>query len=171
MSDLIACRASNGALIPTDRFTARADELFVDGAVYWVNVEAERTEKSHRHEFAWLKEAWKQIPERLAAEYPTTEHLRKRALIEGGFYDEQVIDAGSEAAALRVMQAVRSFPGECFSMVFIRGRYVFVRRAKSQSKAAMGAADFQRSKTAILEIVSDLIGVTPQTLQRQREAA
>jgi hypothetical protein len=166
MAEALACRASNGALIPTDRFTARAAELFVDGAVYWVSVEPERTEKSHKHEFAWLKEAWKQLPERLAPEYPTTEHLRKRALIDGGFYDEQVIDVGTEAGALRVMQSIRSFPGEGFSMVFIRGRFVIVRRAKSQSKAAMGAADFQRSKTVILEIVSDLIGVAPEALKR-----
>jgi hypothetical protein len=166
MADAIACRWSNGAFFPTDRFVEQTQERFVDGAVYWLNVEPERSEKSHGHEFAWLKEAWKQLPESLADQYPSTEHLRKRALIQGGFYDEQIIDAGSNAAALRVCQGIKAFPGEAFSMVFVRGSFVVVRRAKSQSKKAMGAADFQRSKQAVLEIVSELIGVTIEQLSR-----
>lgn len=171
MADAISCRFSNGGLFPTDRFTARAAELFVDGAVYWVNVEAERTEKSHRHEFGWLKTAWQSLPESISHDYPTPEHLRKRALVLGGFYDETVIDAGSNAAALRVCTSIKAFPGETFSMVFVRGPFVIIRRPESQSHRAMGASRFQESKTKILEIVADMLGIEPADLDRQREAA
>lgn len=165
MSDAIACTWTGREFVPARRFIERAEREFIIGPAYWLNIEAERTEKSHKHEFAWLREAWKQIPDDLAEAYPTSEHLRKRALIQAGFFDEQIIDAGSNAAALRVAQGIRAIPGEDFSMVFVRGVFVIIRRAKSQAKRAMNAAEFQRSKTAVLEIVSELIGTDPATLQ------
>lgn len=128
-----------------------------------------RSDVSHKHEFAWLREAWASLPEDLADLFPTSEHLRKRALIDGGFYHETVIDAGSNAAALRVAAFMRA--KDDFAVVVVRGPVVVERVAKSQSKRAMGAADFQASKTAILEIVAAMIGVERSTLQRQQEAA
>lgn len=173
MTEALACKwdSRSRALIPEPRFQARAAEQFADGPVYWVNVDAERSDKTHKHEFAFVREAWKQIPETLEDQYPTADHLRKKALIQAGYFDEQVIDAGSNAAALRVCQGIRSFPGEGFSMVFVRGPFVIVRRAQSQSYRAMGAKVFQESKSAILQIIADLIGVDPATLSRQPEAA
>jgi hypothetical protein len=99
--------------------------------------------------------------------HPTSEHLRKRALIQGGFYSEHLVDAGSNAAALRVAAFMRSV--DPFAMVVVRGPFAIMRTASSQSRRAMGAADFQRSKTAVLEIVSDMIGVAPAQLERQGE--
>jgi hypothetical protein len=163
-ANAMAFRWSNRALIPTDRFSDAADEQFTDGAVYWVSVEPERTEKTHNHEFAWLKEAWKNLPDHLAEQFPTPDHLRKRALIDAGFYTETIIDVGSNAAALRVRAYAQA--EDQFAAVVVRGPFVVVRKAKSQSRRAMGAVDFQRSKTAVLEIVSALIGVTPETLAR-----
>lgn len=121
-----------------------------------------RSEVSHNHEFAWLHEAWKNLPEELTESYPTSKHLRKRALIDGGFYTETITDAGSNAAALRVAAMVRGL--DEFALVIVRGPVVAVRRAKSQSKRAMGAKDFQASKQTVLEIVSAMIGVKPEEL-------
>lgn len=168
MSDAISCRWTGETFEPTDRFKATAEEQFYVGAAYWLNVEAERTEKSHRHEFGWVREAWKNLPETIAYLYPTAEHLRKRALIEGGFYTERVLDVGTNAAALRV--AVFAREEDEFAHVVVRGPIVVVRKAKSQSHRAMGAADFQRSKQAILEIISALIGVDPGALLQARAA-
>jgi len=153
------------------RFEATAAETFVDDATYWLNVEAERTEKSHDHQFAWVTEAWKTLPENLTDDYPTPDHLRKRALIVSGYYDEQVIDAGNNAAALRVCAGVKAFPGEGYSHVVVRGPFVVIRRPKSQSFRAMGGKVFQESTTAIMGVIADLLGVAPETLSRQREPA
>ena len=169
--EAIACTWTGKGFLPTPRFQTAAAENFAERAVYWLNVEAQRTDKTHKHEFAWIKEAWRQLPDELAESYPTAEHLRKRALIQGGYFDEQAIDAGSNAAALRVAQGIRAFPGETFSMVFVRGPFCIVRRAQSQSHRAMGAQAFNESKRKILEIISEMIGVEPATLERQREAA
>lgn len=164
MSDAIACKWTNGVFIPAPRFADKAGELFVEGATYWLNIEPERSEKTHKHEFAWLREAWKTLPESIAHLYPSTEHLRKRALIEAGFYTETIVDAGTTAAALRVAAFARG--EDEFALVITRGPIVVVRKAKSQSHRAMGAANFQRSKQAALEVVSAMLGIEPQDLAR-----
>lgn len=154
------------AMIP--RHPRRADQLFVVGQSYSLIEHEERSTPSHNHEFAWLKEAWMNLPENLADLYPTQEHLRKRALIEAGFYDETIIDAGTNAAALRVASAIRA--REEFSLVIVRGPAVVIRTAKSQSRRAMNKQEFQASKTAIMEVVAAMIGTTPAALSQERAA-
>jgi hypothetical protein len=156
-------------LRPLPRFAKIADVHYVVGDVHLVAEIEERSEKAHRHEFAWLREAWLSLPENLADLYPSTEHLRKRALIDAGFYDEQVIDCGSQAAALRVASFARG--EDDFALVITRGPLVVVRKAKSQSRRAMRPDEFQRSKTALMETVAAMIGVKTDALQRQTEAA
>jgi hypothetical protein len=168
MSDAMAFRARPGGFVPTPRFQEAFRENFVTDATYWLNVEPERSEKTHNHEFGWLSEAWKTLPDHLADQMPTSEHLRKRALIDAGYYTEQIIDVGSNAAALRVAAYARG--EDQFAYVVVRGPIVAVRKAKSQSRRAMGAADFQASKTAILDLISSWIGVAPADLLQARAA-
>lgn len=146
-----------------------AASRFDADATYLLTAVEHRSGKSHDHEFAWLGEAFKNLPEGLAEQIPTVEHLRKRALIATGFYAETMIDAGSNAAALRVAAFMRA--KDEFAHVVVRGAYAVERVAKSQSRRAMDKAEFQASKTAILDYVANLIGVAPETLDRQREAA
>lgn len=165
----IAFRWAGDAMVPLPRFDQIANREFVIGEVYRMAPVEERSEVSHRHEFGWLREAWLSLPERFADQFPTTEHLRKRALIEAGFYTETVIDCGSQAAALRVAAFARG--EDEFALVITRGPVVVVRKAKSQSRRAMDKAEFQASKTALMEVVSDMLGVAPATLAKQAEAA
>ncbi|HZH10599.1 MAG TPA: hypothetical protein VEZ24_09525 [Microvirga sp.] len=53
-----------------------------------------------------------------------------------------------------------------YSVVVVRGPIVVVRKPKSQSRRAMGKEEFQQSKQAVLEIVSNMIGVQPEALTR-----
>jgi NDP-sugar pyrophosphorylase family protein len=142
-----------------------SDKDLIVGQVYWLDPERQRSEESHRHEFAWLREAWSQLPEALADRFPTPEHLRKAALIQGGYFHETLIDCGTNAAALRVASYARAKDG--FAHVVVRGPLVVERVAKSQSRRAMEPKEFQDSKTAIIEIVSAMIGVAPETLTRE----
>ena len=112
-----------------------------------------------------LKEAWQQLPENLADLYPTPDHLRKRALINAGFYNEEAIDCGTNAAALRVASYIRK--SDDFALVIVRGHAVLIRTAKSQSYRSMDRKTFQASKSAILEIVATMIDVPPETLKAQ----
>ena len=73
-----------------------------------------------------------------------------------------IVDAGSNAAALRVASAFRSI--DDFALVIVRGPAVVRRTAKSQSRRAMDAKTFQLSKTALLDTVAAMIGVTTDAL-------
>lgn len=140
-----------------------ADRQYCVGERYRLVPYEERTTATHNHEFAWLAEAWRNLPEQFADAYPSPEHLRKRALIEAGYYREEIIDAGSNAAAIRVAGFARR--QDDFAMVFVRSRNVFIRTAKSQSRRAMNKAEFQASKSAILDIVANMLGLTPAQLR------
>jgi hypothetical protein len=149
---------------PTGHWCKRADAEFVIGEVYQMAEIEHRSWASHAHEFAWLKEAWLQLPDDVAPLYPSPEHLRKRALIEAGYYHETAIDCGSNAAALRVAAYVRA--KDEFALAIVRGPLVIERTAKSQSRRAMGKQDFQESKSAIMDVIAEMIGTTPDDLQR-----
>lgn len=135
----------------------RADAFYTVGERYIMAPVSHRSDATHKHEFAWLRDAWMSLPEGLADLYPTTEHLRKRALIDAGYYDESITDCGTNAAALRVAGAFRAI--DDFSLVIVRGPLVVRRTAKSQSRRAMKKDEFQASKTAIMEVIASMIGV------------
>lgn len=151
--------------VMTPKTPALAKSRFDEGGDYLLVDVEDRSVKSHNHEFAWLNEAFKNLPERLAPDFPSPEHLRKRALIDAGYYRETIVDAGSNAAALRVAAFMRA--DDEFAVAVVNGPYAIKRVAKSQSRRAMLKEEFQASKTAVLEIVAGLIGVTPEALTRE----
>lgn len=151
------------AMVP--RSPRLADQAYAVDEVYVLVPHEDRSTAGHNHQFAWLKEAWTNLPENLADNFPTPEHLRKRALIEAGWYDETIVDAGSNVAALRVAAAFRQI--DDFALVIVRGVHVIRRTAKSQSRRSMNKQEFQASKQAIIEIISSMIGVKPAALANQ----
>lgn len=169
MSDAMAFTKRPGGFAPTPRFAARVAENFSDGAVYWLTPEPQRSDKTHAHEFAWLTEAWKTLPDHLAGEYATSEHLRKRALIATGWHTVQDYAAGSRAEAVRWAENLRH---ECdkYALIVVSGTVVRVFKARSQSKSAMGGPDFQASKTDLINWVSALLDVAPADLLQARAA-
>jgi hypothetical protein len=154
---------------PLPRFAKLADQHFVIGEDYPLVVEEERSEVTHRHEFAWLREAWRNLPEHLADEYPTAEHLRKRALIATGYCTVTDHVCASRAEAQRTAAFARAELDD-YAVVIIRDNVVRVARAKSQSRRAMKAPEFQASKTAILEWVAGLLQVSSEQLQKAEAA-
>lgn len=141
-----------------------ADRIFVIGQKYTLEEVYERSAATHAHQFAWLAEAWAQLPESIADQYPNPEFLRKAALIDAGYYKETILDAGTNAAALRVASQMRS--DDEFARIVVRGALVVRRIAKSQKRGEMTARDFQDAKSKIMEIVSALCGVTSDDLKR-----
>lgn len=149
---------------PLKRFHNLANAQYVVGQTYVLVEQNERSITSHNHQFAWLDEAWKSLPESIADLFPTSEHLRKHALIEVGYFDETILDVGSRAGALRVAAQMRH--DDEFAHIVVRGVLVVRRTAKSQKRIKMQPGAFQDSKQKILEYVSGLIGVSPDALHR-----
>ncbi|AKG94546.1 hypothetical protein Shpa_35 [Paracoccus phage Shpa] len=134
-----------------------------EGEIVSVTIERGRSTASHRHQFAWLTEAWITLPERLQ-QMPwaeTAETMRKHALIATGFHQTVIVDCGSNAAAARVKAALVAAEARAcgYALGQVRGRVVTVWTPESQSVRSMGGARFQESKTAIMEWVAAQLGV------------
>jgi len=155
------------AMIP--RRPRLADKHYVVGESYRLAPVEERSMRSHRYYFASLNEAWKNLPEALAERFPTSEHLRKYALIKAGHYDQRSVVAASKAEAQRVAAFIR--PMDEYAIVGVSDATVTAYTAKSQSMRAMGKQTFRESADAVLEIVSAMIGTSRETLQQNAEKA
>ena len=146
------------AMVPASPFWARkADVAYVVGETYKMVEHHDRSANSHRHFFATVHDAWQTLPDELLETYPTSEHLRKKALIRTGHRDERSIVCASKAEALRLGAFIR--PMDDYSIVDVREAVVRVWTAKSQSTKAMGAKAFQQSKSDVLDFIDALLGV------------
>lgn len=142
-----------------------ADEHFVIGQRYTLTEFHQRSAASHNHYFAAVHDGWQNLPEHMADQFPTPEHLRKFALIKAGYADSQSVVCASRAEALRVAAFVRG--ADEFSVVTVSESTVTRWTAKSQSMRAMGKKVFQESKTAVLDVIAAMISVAPRQLARE----
>ena len=162
MNDPIPFIWDGESMAPLPRFSRVCDGAFVIGKEYPMIVHEARSAASRGHYFACLSECWRNLPEDIAEDFPTAEHLRKKALIKCGYADERSIVAASKAEALRVAAFVR--PMDEYAVVLVSECVVKVFTAQSQSMRAMGKKAFAASKDAVLAYAASLIGVTPATV-------
>lgn len=154
---------------PSPHWGKRADAAYVIGQDYLMVEAHERSQKSHDHYFAAVTESWKNLPENVSDQFPTSEHLRAYALIKAGFADSQTFVCTSRAEAERFKLFLR--PIDPYSVVTTTGATVTRWTAQSQSKRAMGNAEFQRSKEGVLGIISAMIGTSTAEMQAAARAA
>lgn len=155
---------------PSPHWTRYADKEFVVGETYQMVEHHDRSGVSHRHFFASVNEAWKNLPEMYSG-FPfaeSAEHLRAYALIRTGWCDTHTITCTSKAEAMRLAAFIR--PIDAFSLVDVKESTVTRYTAKSQSMRAMGKDDFQRSKQDVLDFLDDLIGTEKGQIEKERAA-
>lgn len=162
MSNIVALTfVWNGeAMEPLDPRTA--NRQYAVGETYRLIPHEERSKTSHNHYFACVVEAWKNLSEHDAERYPTSEHLRKWALVRAGYRNERAFACDTARQAMQIAAAVKAV--DEYAVVVVRGSVVMVYTAKSQSSQAMGKAVFQKSKDDVLGILSQLIGTDVVTL-------
>lgn len=141
----------------------RADADLVVGERYAIEVMEQRSDASHRQFMAAVGELWLNLPEDMAAEFPSPDALRYRALILAGFRDEASIVCGSKAEALRVSAFIRR--REPFSLVVVHGATVTALTAQSQSYKAMGKERFEASKAAVFDKLAEMIGTSREAVE------
>lgn len=137
------------------------------GAVHGWQIAENRSSESHRHFFAVVNEAWRNLPEDLADDFPSPEHLRKWALIKAGFCSETRIVCANNSEAMTLATKAKSL--DKYSVVAIDGKTVTIWTADSQRRDAMGRQAFQEAKERALHIISNLLGVD-LTILRQEAA-
>jgi hypothetical protein len=154
------------AFKPLPHYAKRCDAELVGGERYRLEAVAERSQASHAHFFAELDDCWQHLPEHLMAQYPTPEHLRKRALIAAGHCDVQHHVCATRAEALRTAELVRR--RETYSVVETRGTVLMICTARSQSKRAMPSRrEWEDVKQKALAWIAAQVGVDAATLRRE----
>lgn len=135
-----------------------------------VSIERGRSPSSHKHQFAWIKDAWSSLPEDASglpwAETPET--LRKHALIATGYHRTYTIDCGGKATALRIKAELlrAETKAEGYALAQVQGPVLRIWTPESQSIRTMGGKRFQESKTAIMDWIAAKIGVSPEAMRR-----
>ena len=146
----------------------RCDRQYVDGERYRLGIVEERSMASHSHYFAMLNQAWANLPEDIAERFPTTEHLRKFALVRSGFYTASEFACSNHEEALRLAGFMRGH--DVYAVIVVKGNVITRMEARSQSRKAMSKAEFQQSKERVLAFVANLIGTNVDELQQARSA-
>ena len=132
------------------------DDVFVIGERYALAPVESRSTASHNHYFACIKDGWDNLPDSELERFPSTEHLRKFALIKSGYANQTQHVASSKVEAIRLAAFIR--PMDTYAIVIATNCVVTVYTAQSQSIKAMGKKVFQESKDAVLSFIASLIG-------------
>ncbi len=156
----LAFRWDGESMVPVS--AVAADRQYAIGETYRLVPYEGRSHRSHNHYFAAVEEAWRNLPETLADQFPTPEHLRKYALIKAGYRDQTTIALATKEDAKRIARVVRGL--DEFALVTVVGTIITVYTARSQSTRAMGAKTFQQSKNDVLDVLAGMIGVETDTL-------
>ena len=126
------------------------------GEVHGWQMAEHRSKASHDHFFACVNEAWKNLSEDMADDFPSPEHLRKWSLIKAGFCSETRIACANNSEAMTLATKAKAM--DKYSIVAIDGKAVTIWTADSQRRDAMGRQAFQEAKERALHIISNLIG-------------
>lgn len=156
------------ALRPIRRFEKAANEQFVVGEQYHMDVVNERSRETHSHYFAVVANAWANLPEEWGDRFANSEHLRKWCLIRAGLRTERSIACGSHADALRVAAFAREI--DEYAVVVVSGNLVTQYAAKSQSLQTMSRNEFQESKEKVFDVLAKMLGTSPTELGKTETA-
>lgn len=134
----------------------RVNRLYGKGELLTVEAVSERSMASHRHYFATLNDLWETLPETLADDFPSAEHLRKFALIKAGYCKQRRLVLPTHEEAQEAAMMVNELDG--YALCEVTGRTLKVWLARSQALKAMGREEFEKSKADVLEVIRKLIG-------------
>lgn len=150
------------SMVPLDRSRPLCDRQFRLGQEYSLIPHEPRSHATHAHFFAAVSDGWNNLREDDAKRFPSSEHLRRWALIKAGYADEHSIVCESERKARNMGALCRTL--DEYAVITVRGNVLRVYTAQSQSHHAMDRETFQASKQAVLEIIAAMIQVTPKKL-------
>lgn len=154
------------AMVPLPRYDNVCKRQYAEGETYPLEIAEERSMASHKAYFAALNEGFKNLPERYAARFPSVEHLRKWLLIETGWCEEKEFE---ECKSPKGAKDLRTYMRTQDAYVRINNHptIVVVRKAVSQSMAAMGKKKFEASKRDVLDMLESMIEIPKGTLMRE----
>lgn len=140
-------------------------EAFGIGELIEVEVVEDRSPQSHRHYFARIAELWQNLPEWLANDFTSPEHLRKYALIKSGHCSMRKFPCRSTKEAVEVADFLTDLDPYVICEIVRAERgpsaVLTVWRADSQSMQKMKKHRFQQSKDDVLQVIERLVASRP----------
>lgn len=156
-------------MVPLDRFRALANRQFRAGQEYALVPHQGRSEKAHGLYFKCVEVAWQNLPEQWQRRpdsnrerFPTSNALRKWALVQEGFADEYVTVCDTNEVAMQVAALARTL--DEFSVIRVSENIVTVWVAQSQDHHCMGHDEFQRSMDKVLGRLSSMLDISVDKL-------
>ena len=142
-----------------------ADQHFVIGEQYVLSEMRDRSDTSHGHYFACIAYAWVNLPDEHVDKFPTTEHLRSRALIACGYHGARQVVLHDARDALK-MAVELTDNGDSFDVVTVVDNIVTIVKPTSQNYKSMDRKTFQKSKEDVIDYCAAMIGMTSVDLAR-----
>lgn len=159
------------AMCPVGRARTECDQRFVVGMKYvFEEVEDEVSSASRGHFFASIRDLWETLTDDQRERFPSSDALRKWALIESGFCHELFSPCPTTAEAVRQhnnLMLMAAMSEDMSSWIISReGTVVRVLKPKSQKARLMKKAEFEASKKACFKVIAEKLGVAPDHLER-----
>lgn len=167
--EAIAFVWSGREMVPLDRFRPLANRQFQPGKEYALIPHQPRSAKAQGLYFKAIEVAWQNMPHQYDGRFPTSEHLRRWALINEGYADEHTMVLDSHEKALEIASLCRSLDG--YAVIRVRGNITTIWAAKSQSPHHMDHDDFQRSVDKVLGRVAHMLGISIDELTDNAKAS
>ena len=89
------------AMVPIARYVNTAARQYHEGEEYPLVMLETRSRASHNQYFAAVNDGFDNLPERIAARWPTSEHLRKWLLIETGWFHHDTVSGLNSGSSPR----------------------------------------------------------------------
>lgn len=157
------------AMIPKVHDAALARRQFKHGADYRLAVREERSPESLGHYMATLKDIHDNLDDAHREEYPTPQHLRKRALIKLGYRHVVDFPCESEKEAKLMKDRLAKFikADDEYAVIVRSGSVVRKMTAMSQSRdGEMDRQTFEESKRQVLDLAAGLVGASRKEAER-----
>lgn len=154
----IACQWDGENFAPLRNFRKVVNSSFVVGEVYHLSTIEQRSAKQHARYFALVGEYWQTLPETMRGDFPSSEHLRKHALIRTGYCMERKIVCADDRQALEAALLAKDLDSYCIAQP--NGRVCTIWTAETQNTRAMDKDRFRASSDAVLSwIETELLGI------------
>jgi hypothetical protein len=148
------------------KVSAFFDQRLDQGSDCLVELDTVRSDPEHAHYFAVVQNSFDNLPEDMADDFLSSDHLRKWALVKAGYCTKTIAICKSRNEARRMAAALHDY--DEFVVTIVEKRIVTAYRARSQSYDTMSKAMFQQSKRDVLDVLSRLLGVSVDELPRSK---
>ena len=153
------------AFRPLASFMPYIKREYVVGELYHLALVEERSQASHNQYFAAVTEGYLNLNEASAKKFPSSEHLRKWALIQCGYCTETSYATKNGAEARKLAISFRR--KDEYSIIRVLSDVVQVFEPESQSMASMKKERFEKSKREVIDLIASMARTTTPQLYRE----